>query len=218
MYSLSGGYLCCHWPPTHPRWYLLCRPALLLTFLSLCVCVHAHYTHTTPHHTTLPTYHIHTQVMSGVFMLLTGLWAALLLRPANKQQVFKIHWLMLLLVFFKALTLMAQVRVSFDIIVQEEGFLLQQYRGWGVDLVHLCSQFVCVCTVGVSRWGGWEKGRAEKAEDAGLFCLTSSSHMLAWQRYQNTLRPLCPPLTTICPVVAAAYTAGYTAAIMLLLL
>lgn len=48
--------------------------------------------------------------MFGVFGLLTGTWLALLLRPANKQQVFKIHWLMLALVACKTLTLMAQVR------------------------------------------------------------------------------------------------------------
>lgn len=50
-------------------------------------------------------------VMAGLFALLTAAWLLLLLRPANKQQVFKIHWLMAALVFFKTLTLMTQAIV-----------------------------------------------------------------------------------------------------------
>jgi hypothetical protein len=47
--------------------------------------------------------------MFGVFGLLSGTWLVLLLRPSTKQQVYKIHWLMLALVCCKTLTLMAQV-------------------------------------------------------------------------------------------------------------
>jgi hypothetical protein len=47
--------------------------------------------------------------MAGVFAALTAAWSYLLLAPANAGKVYRIHWLMALLVACKALTLMSQV-------------------------------------------------------------------------------------------------------------
>jgi len=72
------------------------------------------------------------QVMAGLFALLTAAWLLLLLRPANKQQVFKIHWLMAALVFFKTLTLMTQVRGGGGVGVLLYG--LASLTGWHMVL------------------------------------------------------------------------------------